>query len=76
MADPIYKGLMERFAQRGVRYPGMDIPEFYELARELFTPEEASVATAMPKGFCTAEQLTEPLKKSILASEEIRTLGV
>jgi hypothetical protein len=42
----------------------MDIPEFYELARELFTPEEASVAAAMPKGFCTAEQLSEPLKKS------------
>ena len=64
MADPIYKGLMERFAQRGVRYPGMDIPEFYELASELFTSEEASVAAAMPKGFCTAEKLTETLKKS------------
>jgi Pyruvate/2-oxoacid:ferredoxin oxidoreductase delta subunit len=64
MADQIYKGLMEKFAKKGGRYPGMDIPEFYELASELFTPEEASVAAAMPKGFCTAEQLTETLKKS------------
>ncbi|MEW6442851.1 MAG: hypothetical protein AB1640_18090 [bacterium] len=28
-----------------------DIPEFYELARELFTEQEAAVAKAMPKGF-------------------------
>ena len=57
MADQIYKGLMEKFAKKGGRYPGMDIPEFYELTSELFTPEEASVAAAMPKGFCTAKQL-------------------
>ncbi len=41
----------------------MDIPEFYELASELFTPEEASVAAAMPKGFCTAEQLHRDLEE-------------
>jgi Pyruvate/2-oxoacid:ferredoxin oxidoreductase delta subunit len=35
----------------------MDVPEFYELARELYSPEEAAVATAMPKGFVTAVQL-------------------
>jgi Pyruvate/2-oxoacid:ferredoxin oxidoreductase delta subunit len=57
MADEIYRGLMERFARRGGRYPGMDIPEFYELARELYTPEEAFIASAMPKGFSTAQQL-------------------
>ncbi len=64
MAGQIYKELMEKFARRGGRYPGMDIPEFYELARELFTPEEASVATAMPKGFSTAEQLAQTLDRS------------
>ena len=41
MADQIYKGLMEKFAKKGGRYPGMDIPEFYEMARALFAPEEA-----------------------------------
>jgi Pyruvate/2-oxoacid:ferredoxin oxidoreductase delta subunit len=71
MADEIYKGLMDRFARRGGRYPGMDIPEFYELARELYTPEEASVATAMPKGFSTAEQLAEILSKGKAEVETI-----
>jgi Pyruvate/2-oxoacid:ferredoxin oxidoreductase delta subunit len=64
MADEIYRDLMEKFAKRGGRYPGMDIPEFYALAEELFTPEEASVAVAMPKGFSTAEQLAPTLGKS------------
>jgi Pyruvate/2-oxoacid:ferredoxin oxidoreductase delta subunit len=64
MVDEIYKRLMDKFAKKGGRYPGMDIPEFYELASELFTPEEALVATAMPKGFSTAEQLAPTLDKS------------
>jgi Pyruvate/2-oxoacid:ferredoxin oxidoreductase delta subunit len=68
MEDQIYRRLMEKFARKGGRYPGMDVPEFYELARELFTPEEASVASAMPKGFCSAEQLAEALQRS---SEEV-----
>jgi len=63
MADEIYKALMERFARKGSRYPGMDIPEFYELARELYTPEEAALAAAMPKGFVTAEQLAGTLER-------------
>jgi Pyruvate/2-oxoacid:ferredoxin oxidoreductase delta subunit len=64
MVDEIYERLMDKFAKKGGRYPGMDIPEFYELASELFTPEEALVATAMPKGFSTAEQLAPTLDKS------------
>jgi Pyruvate/2-oxoacid:ferredoxin oxidoreductase delta subunit len=64
MADQAYEKLMQRFASQGGRYPGMDIPEFYEMASELFTPEEASVASAMPKGLCTALQLAESLGKS------------
>lgn len=63
MADGIYRGLMERFARGGGRYPGLDIPEFYDLARELYNPEEAAVAAAMPKGFVTAEQLAETLHR-------------
>ena len=59
MADQIYTKLMEKFAKRGGVYPGMDIPEFYEMASELFSPEEASVAVAIPKGFSTAEQVAQ-----------------
>ena len=47
MNDGIYKKLCEEMAKRGGRYPGKDIPEFYDLVKELFTPEEAAVAAAM-----------------------------
>jgi len=32
----------------------MDIPEFYELVQELFTPEEAAVCNAVPRGIFSA----------------------
>lgn len=47
MDDP-YKKLCQALAQRGGRYPGMDIPEFYTVVQELFKPEEAAIAAAMP----------------------------
>ena len=71
MADQINRDLMQRFANRGGIYTGMDIPEFYEMARELFTPEEARVAAATPRGFFTAEQLSAPLGKS---AEEVEAM--
>jgi Pyruvate/2-oxoacid:ferredoxin oxidoreductase delta subunit len=49
----------------------MDIPEFYEMASVLFSPEEASVAAAMPKGFSTAEQLAQALDRN---EEEVESL--
>ena len=57
MADPIYEQLMQKFAGRG-RYPGMDIPEFYEMARELYTPEEAAVAVAIAAAMSPATAAT------------------
>ena len=59
----IYKKLCAEMARRGGRYPGMDIPEFYDLARELFTPEEAAVAAGMGTKPKTAQAMaTEPGK--------------
>jgi Pyruvate/2-oxoacid:ferredoxin oxidoreductase delta subunit len=46
--DESYRKLCQTLAQRGGRYPGMDIPEFYAVAQELFKPEEAAIAAAMP----------------------------
>lgn len=51
MAEEVYKALCETMARRGGMFPGMDIPEFYDLVQELFTPEEAAVTNAMPRGF-------------------------
>ena len=47
MDDP-YKQLCQTMAQRGGRYPGMDIPEFYPMVQELFSPDEAAIAAVMP----------------------------
>jgi len=71
MADQTYRDLMQKFAHRGGRYPGMDIPEFYEMASALFTPEEAAAAAALPKGFSTAKQVAETLDRS---EEEVESL--
>ncbi len=50
MAEEVYKQLFITLEKRGGRYPAKDIPEFYEMAEELFSPEEAAVTNAMPKG--------------------------
>ncbi|MBI5967517.1 MAG: hypothetical protein HY882_06655 [Deltaproteobacteria bacterium] len=41
MSDETYRKLCEAMSKMEGRYPGMDIPEFYEIARELFRAEEA-----------------------------------
>jgi ferredoxin len=61
--DDVYKKLCQTMAQRGGRYPGMDIPEFYPLVQELFSPEEAAIAAVMP---------AKPLPASAVAKETNR----
>ena len=51
MGKDVYRTLCETMSRRGGIFPGMDIPEFYDLARELFTEEEAEISNAMPRGF-------------------------
>ena len=63
MHEEIYKRLGEVMAKRGGMYPGMDIPEFYDLARELFTPEEAAVSSALPSKPKTAKAMADDLGK-------------
>jgi hypothetical protein len=64
MAEDVYHELCETMAKRGGRYPGMDIPEFYILAQELFTPEEARVSNAMPGGLNPASVIAEQMGKN------------
>jgi Pyruvate/2-oxoacid:ferredoxin oxidoreductase delta subunit len=63
MSEEVYKRLCETMAARGGRYPGMDIPEFYDVARELFTPEEAAASAAMPRKPFPASALAQALGK-------------
>lgn len=59
MTQNVYQRLCKHMAARGGRYPAMDIPEFYALAEALFTPEEAEVYMAIPKGYHPAETIAE-----------------
>ena len=71
MAEEAYKQLIETMAKRGGMYPGVDIPEFYELVQELFSPEEAAISNSLPRGFNTASAIAEAVGKS---EEEISPL--
>jgi Na+-translocating ferredoxin:NAD+ oxidoreductase subunit B len=63
MSNPVYQRLCETMARRGGIYPGIDIPEFFELAETLFTPQEAEVSNAMPRGFNPAEAIAAQMGK-------------
>jgi len=64
MSDETYRKLCEAMSKLEGRYPGMDIPEFYEIARELFRPEEAGVAGAMPRRPSTANMIAREMGKN------------
>ncbi len=49
----------------------MDIPEFYAMAEELFTPEEAEVNNAMPRGPFTAKDLARDMGREEAELERI-----
>ena len=64
MPAEVYRKLCEAMAKRGAEYRGMDIPEFYPMAEELFTPEEADVFLAIPRGFHPASAIATQMGKS------------
>ncbi|MBI9085996.1 MAG: 4Fe-4S binding protein [Desulfobacterales bacterium] len=57
MAEAVYQQLCNVLAKRGGLYPGRDIPEFFALVEELFTPEEAEIYVAIPRGFHPAADI-------------------
>jgi Pyruvate/2-oxoacid:ferredoxin oxidoreductase delta subunit len=61
MSDEVYQQLRETMARRG---GAMDIPEFYEMARTLFTAEEAEIQNAMPVGRFTPDMIAKETGKS------------
>lgn len=63
MSQQIYRELMEVMKKRGGDFSGMDIPEFYYMVTEMFTPHEAEVNNAMPRGPFTATELAEKMDR-------------
>lgn len=61
MSNAVYRQLLEVMKKRGGRYAGLDIPEFFALVEELFTPQEAEINNAMPRGPFTAKDMAATL---------------
>jgi Pyruvate/2-oxoacid:ferredoxin oxidoreductase delta subunit len=71
MSKNVYKELLEVMQDRGGLYAGSDIPVFYEMVEELFTPEEAEVNNAMPKTPFTARDMADKISRDEAELEKI-----
>jgi Pyruvate/2-oxoacid:ferredoxin oxidoreductase delta subunit len=61
VGEEIYRQLCAAMSKRGTIYPAMDIPEFYDIAKELFTPEEAAVACSLHSKPSTAAMVAKEM---------------
>jgi Na+-translocating ferredoxin:NAD+ oxidoreductase subunit B len=52
-----YVKLIDAMNARSMTLPSVPCDEFFALVRELFTPEEAEIASAMPVGYSSIEQV-------------------
>ena len=71
MSQEVYKKLLEVMKKRGGGYAGMDIPEFFEMVEEMFTPQEAEVNNALPRNPLTAKDLAGQMGKDEAEIEAI-----
>jgi Pyruvate/2-oxoacid:ferredoxin oxidoreductase delta subunit len=63
MSEQVYKDMIDVMNKRGMLFGGMDVPEFYRVVKELFTPEEAEINNAMPQGTFTAVDMAKEMGK-------------
>lgn len=67
MSDQVYKDMIDVMTTRSLAgggvFGGKDIPEFYRVAKALFTPEEAEINNAMPLTTFSAAQLAEIMER-------------
>jgi Pyruvate/2-oxoacid:ferredoxin oxidoreductase delta subunit len=71
MTEQVYKDLLEVMKSRRGAYAGMDIPEFYELVEELFTPEEAEVNNVLTRKPAATVDIAKELDRD---EEEIQVI--
>jgi len=64
MESQVYKNMLDVMTKRGGPLAGMDIPEFYALVQELFTPEEAELNNALPRNPVTAAEIAKEKGKN------------
>jgi ferredoxin len=59
MHEPVYEKLSDALSMMGGGLPAVKCPEFYALLKELFTPEEADLASKMPQGLVSAADMAK-----------------
>ena len=64
MTEEIYEKLAGALNARSMTYPSVPCPEFYAFAREIFTPEQAEIASSMPLRGVTSEELAAIMKRA------------
>jgi len=64
MKNEVYDKLAAALNARGMTYPSVPCDEFYTLIAELFSPEQAEIATHMPLEPVSEQELTEKIKGS------------
>jgi len=67
MTQEVYNKLAEALNARNMTYPSVPCEEFYVLAEEIFTPEQAEIASNMPVDPVSAEELAAEMKASDVA---------
>ena len=71
MTEPVYEKLADAVNARGGAILGMKCKEFFALLEELFTPEEAELATTMPPQPVSAETLATGIGRDYKELENI-----
>jgi electron transport complex protein RnfB len=62
MTREVYDKLAEALNARSMTYPSVPCEEFYVLVQELFTPEQAEIASNMPLDPISAQDLASKIK--------------
>jgi len=71
MAAQVYRDMLDVMIKRGGPYSGADVPEFYSLMQELFTPEEAQVNNVLPRQPLTAADVSRQMGRDEGEIEEL-----
>jgi len=64
MIEDVYKKLADALNARSMTYPSVPCDEFYAFAREIFTVEQAEIASSMPLNETTPEELVSIMKRN------------
>ncbi len=71
MSNDVYESLAQAIARRASSVPVINCPEFVDLVRELFTPEQAEVGAAFPVGLKTAEEVASVMDRLVKEVEPV-----